>query len=224
MNAERWKQIDELFDDCLEIAPTDHSVFLKEQCGADENLRLRVEKLLASVDEAENFLEATQLESAFWLLNFDKSAWLAVAVSPDGTRFALGGLNSVVQIYDLKSNTLLLEMKQHTAKINGLAFSPDGKLLASASSDRTIRFFKTGKGTEVRNLSVHFEDAWSVAFSPDGKFIAIRNLRRRISQLESKELKNKEIENSFTTPSVRQTAILILKKVETLKEEEKIFI
>ncbi len=105
------------------------------------------------------------------LFNFDEDNSLAVAVSPDGTRFALGGRNSVVQIYDLKFGALLLEMKKHTSKINDLAFSPDGKLLASASSDRTVRFFETGKGTEVRNLCVHFEDAWSVAFSPDGKFI-----------------------------------------------------
>jgi transposase len=52
----------------------------------------------------------------------------------------------------------------------------------------------------------------------------IRNLRRRISQIESKDIKNKEIENGFAAPSVRQTAILLLKKVETLKEEEKIFV
>lgn len=52
----------------------------------------------------------------------------------------------------------------------------------------------------------------------------IRNLRRRISQVESKDLKNKEIENSFATPSVRRTVILLLNKVETLKEEEKIFV
>jgi WD40 repeat protein len=106
------------------------------------------------------------------LFNLDKDNSLAVAISPDGTRFALGGVNSVVQIYDLKSGALALEIKQHAAKINDLAFSPDGKLLASASSDRTVRFFETGKGTEVQNLRVHFEDAWSVAFSPDEKFIA----------------------------------------------------
>ena len=106
------------------------------------------------------------------LFNFDEDNSFAVAVSPDGTRFALGGRNSVVQIYDLKFGVLLLEMKRHGAQINDLAFSPDGKLLASASSDRTVRFFETDKAAEVRNLSVHFEDVWSVAFSPDGKFIA----------------------------------------------------
>jgi len=73
MNAERWKQIDELFDDCLGIAPSDRSVFLKEKCGTDENLRLGVERLLVLMDEAEGFLEMSQIESAFHLLDEDAS-------------------------------------------------------------------------------------------------------------------------------------------------------
>lgn len=97
---------------------------------------------------------------------------LSVAVSPDGSQFAVGRQNAIVQIYDLKTGEMRLEIAKHTAKINAVAFSPDGKLLASASSDRTVRFFETDKGLELQNLRVHFADAWSVAFSPDGKFIA----------------------------------------------------
>ena len=97
---------------------------------------------------------------------------LAVAISPDGSRFALSHVNSVIGIYDSNTAEKLAEITSAKSKINDLAFSPDGKLLASASSDRTVRFFETEKGAEVQNLRVHFADAWSVAFSPDGKFVA----------------------------------------------------
>ncbi len=40
----------------------------------------------------------------------------------------------------------------------------------------------------------------------------IKNLRKRISQVESKDYQNKQLETSFATPSIRQTAILLLNK------------
>ena len=52
----------------------------------------------------------------------------------------------------------------------------------------------------------------------------IKNLRKRISQVESKDYKNKQLETSFTTLSIRQTAILLLNKEDNLKAEEKIFV
>ncbi len=51
-----------------------------------------------------------------------------------------------------------------------------------------------------------------------------KNLRQKISQMESQDLTNKQLECLFATPSVRQTAILLLKNAETLPQEEKLFI
>ena len=52
----------------------------------------------------------------------------------------------------------------------------------------------------------------------------IKNLRKSISQVESKDYKNKQLETRFATPSIRQTTILLLEKEEKLKAEEKIFV
>lgn len=52
----------------------------------------------------------------------------------------------------------------------------------------------------------------------------VKNLRKRISQVESKDCQNKQLEISFATPSIRQTAILLLKKEEQLSAEEKLFV
>jgi eukaryotic-like serine/threonine-protein kinase len=58
MNSERWQKVKGLFDAVVELAPSEREKFLAESCGADDELRRDVEKLLASSDEAESFMES----------------------------------------------------------------------------------------------------------------------------------------------------------------------
>ncbi|HEX8249708.1 MAG TPA: protein kinase [Pyrinomonadaceae bacterium] len=57
MTAERWQKIKDLFDVALEIEPERRAGFLKNVCGGDAQLRLEIEKLLASFDDAGEFME-----------------------------------------------------------------------------------------------------------------------------------------------------------------------
>lgn len=50
MTAENWQEIKRLFGSALELAPSDRAQYLREACGADEDLRAEVETLLASYD------------------------------------------------------------------------------------------------------------------------------------------------------------------------------
>ncbi len=52
----------------------------------------------------------------------------------------------------------------------------------------------------------------------------VKNLRQRISQMENRNLTNKQLEYLFAVPSARQTTILLLKHAETLPPEEKLFV
>ena len=72
MNPERWKQVDAILDAVLEIAPAERSVFLEDKCGDDENLRLEVKKLLATMEKTDDFLEAQPVESV--LRMFDEES------------------------------------------------------------------------------------------------------------------------------------------------------
>ena len=47
MNAERLKQVEEIYHAALEIAPDKRASFLKETYSADESLRREVESLLS---------------------------------------------------------------------------------------------------------------------------------------------------------------------------------
>ena len=58
MNSERWQEVKKLFDAVVELTPSEREKILAESCGADVDLRRDVEKLLASSDEAESFMES----------------------------------------------------------------------------------------------------------------------------------------------------------------------
>jgi eukaryotic-like serine/threonine-protein kinase len=57
MKPERWGQVDHLLQSALALLPQERSAFLSQACGDDESLRSEVESLIASHDDARNFLE-----------------------------------------------------------------------------------------------------------------------------------------------------------------------
>ncbi|MGI8997834.1 MAG: protein kinase domain-containing protein [Pyrinomonadaceae bacterium] len=64
MQAERWQEIDRLFDAVLERAPAERASFLVAACAGDDELRREVESLLAASERAEKFIEAPAMEVA----------------------------------------------------------------------------------------------------------------------------------------------------------------
>jgi tetratricopeptide (TPR) repeat protein len=57
MTPERWKQIESLYHDALELAPEYRLAFLDRICAGDEELRREVDSLLASHDDAGTFID-----------------------------------------------------------------------------------------------------------------------------------------------------------------------
>src|SRR5437870_920684 len=64
MKAERWKQVNDLFQSAVERAPGERAAFLHEACHGDEGLCREVESLLTSYERAENFIELPAFEVA----------------------------------------------------------------------------------------------------------------------------------------------------------------
>ena len=58
MNAERWRQVDKIFQDVLERAPQDRALFLDRVCADDPSLRDEVEALIRSDQGAASFLKS----------------------------------------------------------------------------------------------------------------------------------------------------------------------
>jgi eukaryotic-like serine/threonine-protein kinase len=62
MQPERWRRIEELFHSALKVEERRRVAFLEESCAGDQDLRIRVEALLAHHKEADSFLESPALE------------------------------------------------------------------------------------------------------------------------------------------------------------------
>src|SRR5947207_871027 len=71
MKAERWKQVNDLFQSAVERAPGERAAFLDETCHSDEELRREVESLLTSHEQATNFIELPAFEVAPELVTND---------------------------------------------------------------------------------------------------------------------------------------------------------
>jgi serine/threonine protein kinase len=57
MNADRWKQIDQLLDAVLELPETQREAFLSAKCNGDDELKIEVLSLLEAQKETGGFLE-----------------------------------------------------------------------------------------------------------------------------------------------------------------------
>lgn len=55
--AERWQTIKKLFESASALTGNEREKFLEDACGEDTALRLEVEKLLASFEDSDTFLE-----------------------------------------------------------------------------------------------------------------------------------------------------------------------
>ena len=68
MDPERLEQIDQIFQSALDLAPEARSVFLKEACAGDSELRAEVESLVSAHEQAADFIEDSASDVAASLL------------------------------------------------------------------------------------------------------------------------------------------------------------
>lgn len=81
--------------------------------------------------------------------------------------------NHRINLFDVKSQVLLVSLKGHSDTVWQVAYSPNDKFLASASSDGTVRLWDVGTGMPLLMLPRHHSGwAWCVRWSADGAMLA----------------------------------------------------
>lgn len=100
----------------------------------------------------------------------------SVTLSPDGSRVAFGGSNGLLQVWDVRHQTLLFTCRSQTGLIEGVSWSPDGKSIAS-SGGKILTLWDAQSGVLLTTYTVGGPgvDLFPLAWSPDGKSIAASN-------------------------------------------------
>jgi WD40 repeat protein/tRNA A-37 threonylcarbamoyl transferase component Bud32 len=100
---------------------------------------------------------------------------VSVAIRPDGTQLAAGGLpgadihDQIVRVWDLGTGRVLHELRGHSNSVQDVTYSRDGRTIASASLDGTVRLWDAGTGRPLQVLSGPCGAYVGVALSPDGQ-------------------------------------------------------
>ena len=102
-----------------------------------------------------------------------------MTVSPDGrflaiSAFKAGETNSLVQVWDLSGNQLVLTLDTLQNQLRQLAFSPDGQVLAISSvyndqGHAQVEFWNAFTGQPLDKMDLPSTSVVGLAFSPDGK-------------------------------------------------------
>src|SRR5215475_4903264 len=137
MKPERWQHIDKLLSAALELEAGQRAAFVDQACAADEELRRKIEALLAAHEQAESFIEAPAFAGIAQSLADEARSMVGKELGHYlvSELLGAGGMGAVWKAKDTRLGrevaikTLPAEFGRHTDRV--ARFEREAKLLAS---------------------------------------------------------------------------------------------
>jgi WD40 repeat protein len=89
-----------------------------------------------------------------------------LAFSPDGTRFASGGTDGEVYVYDSETGELSAFLEGHDSDVSAIAFSPSGRHIVTGSDAGDVCIWGATTGSPVFPSSQIYSSVCSIVFAP----------------------------------------------------------
>src|SRR5213593_2972302 len=149
MKAERWKQVNDLFQSAVECAPETRAAFLDEGCHGDKDLRREVESLLTSHERAENFIELPAFEVAPELVTNDRTGALVGKLIGHYRIESLIGVGGMGEVY--------LARDERLGRKAALKFLPDSLTTDETQLSRFKNEARTASSLNHPNILTVYE-------------------------------------------------------------------
>ncbi len=167
LTSERWRQVKQIFQAAVELAPTEREAYLANACAADPALRAEIASLLAAHEQPGSFLDAPAMEVATEPTSAPQDNLLVGKTLGHYHVLALLERGGMGEVYRAKDTTLGREV---AVKVLPSAFSVD--------RDRLQRFEQEARAASALNLTGDSPAAdTQPAFSHNGERIAFRSER-----------------------------------------------
>jgi serine/threonine protein kinase len=171
MNAERWKQIDELFDAVLEIPNNQREDFLSEKCNGDEYLKCEVLSLLKAQTSADKFLENSAMNLMAKELAQNRTEVFSFVGKEFGTykierQIGTGGMGEVYLAHDHKLNRkvalkiLPAEFVADTERIK--RFEREARMVSALNHPYIVTIYDVGTADGVNFIATEFVEGETV--------------------------------------------------------------
>jgi len=101
----------------------------------------------------------------------NKLTWELERFSPAGDQLFAADVTGIVNMWDVRSRTVIWSERAHRSRIYGLAVSHDGKRFATGGFDQLIHIWDAATREKVMTLQGHLNEIWSLEFSPDDRYL-----------------------------------------------------
>jgi hypothetical protein len=177
----------EFLPDALELSNLDVTVLKFSNDG-------KVLWIAAGVPGESGEIRRWDWEKKEWLpsLGSEQDTILAMDLSNDGKKLAIGTPLKTVKTFDVDSNQLLHTHKKHTDWVLSVSYSPDSLLLATGDRFGGIQIWESETGAEFATLRGHTGGVTGMAWSQDGNQLTSGSLDGTVRVWDMHSFETKE--------------------------------